>query len=309
MLKRQLLRAAALAAALTPVLAAAQHSTPHAASVTTQASTQMTPQTAAQLAGTSSNGDAPRSSYQQPSPAVRELLDAPALPRFTVSPDRQTLATLELRRFNTIEELARPVLRLAGLRFEAGSASPQTITPIQKLRLRKLLSPDAAELVVELPGAENPKNGSFHSFGWAPDGQHFLLERRTPLASELWLGDSASGRLRQLPGVKLNGVLAPGDPLWLNARELLVLTRPDRQGAPPALPRAPAGPAVQESFNRNSPERTYPDLLKNAHDEALFEHHARSQLTQIDVLSGAVQSFCPAPSLRRGLRRPCCRCR
>ncbi len=287
MLKRQLLRAAALAAALTPVLAAAQHSTPNSAASTAS----VTAQTAAQLAGTSTNGDAPRSSYQQPSPAVRELLDAPALPRFSVSPDRQTLATLELRRFNTIEELARPVLRLAGLRFEAGSASPQTITPIQKLRLRKLLSPDAAELVVELPGAENPKLGSFHSFGWAPDGQHFVLERRTPLASELWLGDSASGRLRQLPGVKLNGVLAQGDPLWLNARELLVLTRPDRQGAPPALPRAPAGPAVQESFNRNSPERTYPDLLKNAHDEALFEHHARSQLTQIDVLSGAVKDI------------------
>src|SRR6218665_239666 len=89
-------------------------------------------------------------SYQQPSPAIRELLDAPGLPRQSISPDRQTLATLELRRFSSIEELARPVLRLAGLRFDPTSASAQAITPLQRLKLRPLLNPDAPERVVDL---------------------------------------------------------------------------------------------------------------------------------------------------------------
>ena len=68
--------------------------------------------------------------YQQPSAALRELLDAPAQPRLLIAPDRQTLATLELRRFASIEDLARPVLRLAGLRFDpaapARRRSPQS---------------------------------------------------------------------------------------------------------------------------------------------------------------------------------------
>jgi hypothetical protein len=122
--------------------------------------------------------------YQQPSTAVRELLDAPLLPRQLISPDRHTLASLELRRFSTIEELARPVLHLAGLRFEAGNSSPQAIQPIQRLRLRSLLNPDAPVRQVELPG--NAAGAVFHSFSWAPDGLRFLLERRTVQRAVGW---------------------------------------------------------------------------------------------------------------------------
>ncbi|MET0520324.1 MAG: hypothetical protein ABW005_16000, partial [Burkholderiaceae bacterium] len=233
-------------------------------------------------------GDAPAAApsvYQQPSAAIRELLDAPALPRQLISPDRQSLATLELRRFSSIEELARPVLRLAGLRFDPASASPQAIVPIQRLKLRPLLNPEAAERVVELPNGNG--GGVFHGFAWSPDGQRFLLQRRSDQATELWIGDVASGRIRQVAGLKLNGVLAPGEMAWLSARELVVLALPGTRGAPPPAPRAPAGPAVQESQGRVSPERTYPDLLKNNHDEALFEYHARATLTVVDLASGA----------------------
>jgi len=218
--------------------------------------------------------------YQQPSPAIRELLDAPSPPRHMISPERQTLAALELRRFASIEDLARPVLRLAGLRFDPGCACPQAITPIQRLKLRSLLNPDAPERVVDLP-----PGGAFHSFQWSPDGQRFLLERRMEQASELWVGDSSTGRIRPISHVRLNTVLAQGDPVWLNARELIVTTVPNRRGPLPAS-RLPGGPVVQESQGRVSPERSRADLLRNAQDEALFEYHARSSLTLVDVASG-----------------------
>jgi dipeptidyl aminopeptidase/acylaminoacyl peptidase len=235
--------------------------------------------------------DAP-AGYQQPSAAVRELLDAPALPRHLISPDRQTLAALEQRRFTTIEELARPTLRLAGLRFDPASSSTQPIAPIQRLKLRSLLNPDAPERVVDLP-----PGGSFHSFGWSPDGQRFLLERRMEQASELWVGDTASGRIRPIASVRLNNVLAQGDPVWLNPRELIVTTVPDKRGPLPQAARAPAGPAVQESLNgRASPERSHADLLRNVQDEALFEYHARSTLTLVDVVSGGSRDLA-APAL------------
>ena len=221
--------------------------------------------------------------YQQPSTAVRELLDAPLLPRQLISPDRHTLASLELRRFSTIEELARPVLHLAGLRFEAGNTSPQAIQPIQRLRLRSLLNPDAPVRQVELPG--NAAGAVFHSFSWAPDGSRFVLERRTEQASELWVGDTVSGRIRPIAFLKLNKVLVRGELTWLNAHELLVLSLPEKRNPQPQS-QAPTGPVLQESINRVSPERTYPDLLKNAQDEALFEYHARSSLTLVDIASG-----------------------
>ena len=225
---------------------------------------------------------APASVYQQPSPAIRELLDAPALPRHQLSPDRQTLATLELRRMPSIDELARPVLKLAGMRFDPVSASPQTVTPIQRLRLRALLNPDAPERLVELPN-----HGAFHSFAWAPDGQRFVMQKRTEQATELWVGDTATGRLRQMAGIKLNTILTGNDLTWLNGHELLALTVPDKRAALPLAARAPSGPVMQENLGRLSPERTYPDLLKNAFDEAQFEYFTRSQMTIVDVATGS----------------------
>ena len=219
--------------------------------------------------------------YQQPSPAIRELLDAPALPRLLISPDHQTLATLEMRRFSSIEELSRPTLHLAGLRFEPGCACPQAIAPILRLRLRSLLNPDAPERSVELPSG-----GTFHSFSWSPDGQRFLLERRTEQATELWAGDTASGRIRAIAFVKLDYILNQSEPAWLNPHELIVTTVPDHRGPLPQPPRVPTGPTIQESLGRISPERTFTDLLKNAYDEALFEYHARSVLTVVDLSTG-----------------------
>jgi dipeptidyl aminopeptidase/acylaminoacyl peptidase len=231
--------------------------------------------------------------YQQPSAAVRELLDAQLLPRQLISPDRHTLASLELRRFSKIEELSRPVLHLAGLRFEAGNSSPQAIQPIQRLRLRSLLNPDAPVRQVELPG--NAAGNVFHSFSWAPDGLRFVLERRTEQASELWVGDTFSGRIRPIAFLKLNKVLARGEPTWLNAHELLVLSLPDKRNPQPQS-HALTGPVMQESVYRTSPERTYPDLLKNSQDEALFEYHARSSLTLVDIASGISRDL-GAPAL------------
>ncbi|WP_124452754.1 prolyl oligopeptidase family serine peptidase [Paucibacter sp. KBW04] len=226
------------------------------------------------------------SSYQQPSAAVRELLDAPNLPRQLISPDRQTLAQLGQRRLSNVEELARPMLRLAGLRFDPGNASPQAGAPLQSLSLRPLLDPQAPEREISLPAG-----GAFHAFHWSPDGKRFLLTRRTPQATELWVGETAGGALRQIKGLKLNLVLAPLEPVWLSPNEFLVLAVPASRGAAPTPPKAPSGPTVQESFGRNSPERTYPDLLKNSFDQALLDYHARSQITAVNLATGALRAL------------------
>ncbi|HEY4080660.1 MAG TPA: prolyl oligopeptidase family serine peptidase [Burkholderiaceae bacterium] len=229
--------------------------------------------------------------YQQPSPAVREVLDAPALPRLLISPDHQTLALLELKRFSSVEELARPVLRLAGLRFDPTSDTQQGITQILRLRLRSLLNPDAPERTVDLPNG-----GVFHDFSWAPDGRHFLIERRMEQTSELWVGDSNSGRVSSLTFIHPNDVLMQ-TPAWLNPRELVLVTIPDHRGAAPQAPRKPAGPAVQENRGVPSPERTFQDLLGDAYDEALFEFHARSVLTRVDIQSGISRDLSGPPAL------------
>ena len=52
-------------------------------------------------------------------------------------------------------------------------------------------------------------------------------------ASELWVGDSASGRIRPIAYLRLSQALLQGELTWLNPRELVVTSVPDRRGTAP----------------------------------------------------------------------------
>jgi dipeptidyl aminopeptidase/acylaminoacyl peptidase len=61
---------------------------------------------------------------------------------------------------------------------------------------------------------------------------------------------------------------------------------PESRGAAPSPPAVPPGPNIQESRGQTAPVRTYQDLLTSAHDEALFDHYATSQLAFVDATTG-----------------------
>ncbi|MBV8036297.1 prolyl oligopeptidase family serine peptidase [Roseateles sp.] len=231
------------------------------------------------LAATAAHAAEPPT-YQQPSAEIRAVLDAPALPGHSLSPDQRTLASIALTRYRSVAELARPILRLAGKRIDAAASSPQLTANIASISLRELTNPGAAERVVKLPAG-----GTFSSLRWSPDSRHFLLNRRTANATELWLGDVATARVQQVKGVRLNTILE-ASVAWISNEEIIALTVPDKRGPAPVFD-APSGPSIQESMGRNSPERTLQDLLKNSQDDALFSHYAASALRRIQLSTGA----------------------
>jgi len=62
---------------------------------------------------------------------------------------------------------------------------------------------------------------------------------------------------------------------------------PAGRGPAPAEPLVPSGPHVEESYGRAAPAPTYEDLLKTAYDDTLFDYYFASQLTAINVATGA----------------------
>ncbi|MFN8851288.1 MAG: prolyl oligopeptidase family serine peptidase [Inhella sp.] len=225
--------------------------------------------------------------YQQPSAAMREVLDAPVLPQTSLSPDQRWMAIVTPRRHRPVAEQARPVTRLAGLRLDAAARGPALITPIEALRL--MPATGGAEVTVPLP-----PGGGFHGLRWSPDGARLLLQRRTDAGTELWTAEVARPSLRRVAGVRLNHVL-DNDPAWLGPHELVVLTVPERLGPAPSAG-APTGPTVQESMGKTSPERTLQNLLSNPQDEALFTHLATSQMLRVNLKTGSVRPI-GAPGL------------
>ena len=165
---------------------------------------------------TGAPGQAQPLDYQQPTAAMRAVLDAPALPSYSLSPDRMLLATVVPRRHRPVAELAEPVVRLAGMRLNAAARGPALIQPLEALCLRAL-DGSAAERPLVLPAGDG-----FHGLRWSPDGQRLLLARRTANGTELWVADVAKPVLRRVNGLRLNGVLEQ-DVAWLNGDELVVL--------------------------------------------------------------------------------------
>jgi len=221
------------------------------------------------------------SRYLMPPKEVVDAFDAAPLPQAILDPTRQVMA-LTLRKANpTIAELSQPILRLAGARINPRNNGPQRAGEIYAISLKKIES--GAEVKVTLPPQANVMNVRF-----SPDGSRLAFQNRKADRVELWVADTATGQAKLVSGVdRLNATT--GDPCdWLpdNASMICELV-PSGRGPAPAEPLVPVGPNVQETSGRASPAATFEDMIKTAHDEALFEYYFTSQLAAIHVASGA----------------------
>jgi len=219
--------------------------------------------------------------YKKPPPEILQVLHAPVTPQVSVSPTRDFLMLIEDVRYPPISDLAQPMLRLAGLRINPKTNGPHRVPYLLSLTIVRIA--DGTSVKVALPQGARP---SFPR--WSPDGRQFAFLNTLENGIELWVGETATGRIRRLVEAKINA--AYGEPFqWMpDSRTLLVQLVPEGRGRPPEPPTVPVGPNVQEGSGRPTPVRTYQDLLRTPHDEALFEYYAKAQLALVESADGRV---------------------
>ncbi len=222
--------------------------------------------------------------YKKPPKEVLDILNAPVTPGVSVSPKRDNMLMTTALRNPPLADLAQPVLRIAGRRINPASNSPFRVQYSVAMTLKRIA--DGAEIKIDLP-----PGAKISSIDWSEDGKHFAFLNTTANRVELWVGDTATGKIRNLKGITINS--AVGNPLaWMpDNRTLLVQLVPANRGAAPATPNVPPEPNTQESSGRPGPVRTYEDLLKSPHDENLYEYYATSQLALVDSVSGRATPF------------------
>ncbi|MCM3901647.1 MAG: hypothetical protein ND866_08065, partial [Pyrinomonadaceae bacterium] len=219
--------------------------------------------------------------YKKPPQDVLDILTAAVTPTASVSPARDTMLLATSLRYPPISDLAQPMLRLAGLRINPNTNGPHRYQYAVELTLKRIN--DGSEIKIDLPlGA---KIGAPQ---WSADGKQFAFTNTTNSGIELWVGDSASGKVRKLKAITVNAV--EGDSFqWMpDNRTLLVQLVPAKRRPAPAPSSVPREPNWQESSGRVGPVRTFQDLLKTPYDEDLFEYYATSQLALVDSNSAKV---------------------
>jgi len=218
--------------------------------------------------------------YRTPPAAIEAALRAPALPVTLLSPHRDTLAIETPLRYPPVADLARPMLRLAGLRIDPSTNGIHHAPSATTLALERIA--DGRVVPVALP-----PDARITLLRFSPDGTRFAFANATRHGTELWLGTTANGRVHRVAALTINTVF-PDAVAWLPDGSRLVVRAVDRSGPPPARGVA-TGPAVQETSGAAGQIVTYEDLLADATGEAQFTYYATSRLTIVDARSGNVE--------------------
>ncbi|NEX94954.1 prolyl oligopeptidase family serine peptidase [Caulobacter sp. 17J65-9] len=233
--------------------------------------------------------------YHVPPAPIAQILDAAPTPQVSLSSDSSTLAILGGENLPSIAAVSEPILRLGGYRI-----NPRTGGPIEaRVAWRNALSFQAVAggpaKAVALPAGLR-----FTETRWSPDGKTLAFVAETANGLELWAADVKTATARRVGAPGLNGAFGASYSWLPDGSGFLIRAVPAGRGPAPVASTTPEGPKVQETQGgKSAPVRTYQDLLSSPQDEALFAHYFTSQLTRVDLRTGATQAV-GAPGLYTG---------
>ncbi|MES2296169.1 MAG: prolyl oligopeptidase family serine peptidase [Pseudomonadota bacterium] len=227
--------------------------------------------------------------YELPPAPLQAIVDAPRAPQLLLSPKRDLAAMVQLPSLPGIAEVAQPELKLAGLRINPRTYSDSRFTFGTALAMLDVGSAQEIKLA-GLPAALRLADSA-----WSPDQRYFAFshiasaDKTGAGGVELWLVDVAKRSAHRLLAQPLSSVYGTGFHWMPDSKALLVQLKPAALGKAPHGSFVPSGPNAQDSQPGAGARqlRTYPDLLKNADDAALFEHYATVQLALVDLAGKA----------------------
>jgi len=230
---------------------------------------------------------------QPPEPLLSTMrVPVPAVPR--LDPTGTRLLLVQQSQYPSIERVAEPYLKLAGVRIEPKAHTRHDMSSGYGIRacLQGFTLVDVASRA-QTP-VELPKDACPDLPLWSADGSKFAFSNTTADTVELWIGDAASGKTRRIDGVALNTIL-DDEFQWLGGKdELLVKRVPSNLGPAPQKSQVPTGPEITDATDGKGGESsTYEarDTLKSPEDEALFDYYATSQLAVVEVASGKLRDI------------------
>ncbi len=228
--------------------------------------------------------------YEVPPEPLLTLMRTLPPPQPLLDPTRQRVLLVQQAQYPSIERVAEPYLKLAGLRIEPRNHSRHDMssgygirTCLHGLTLQELASGQQTPVVL-------PENACISTPVFSPDGRRFAFSNTTASDTELWLGDALTGQVRRVEGMRLNPILE-GAVNWLQgSRSLLVKRLPEDIG--PA-PRPAISPEIRDATQGGGESSTYEarDMLGSPADELLFDYYVHAQLAVLDVDTGQLRNI------------------
>jgi len=226
----------------------------------------------------------PQSFYKLPPKEVVVILDAQPTPMVSVSPRSDAMLLIEYKPHPSIEILAQPFLRLAGIRIDPQLHSRQRLQQYTRFTIKWF---DGRKDVA----IEAPDDVRIGAPVWSYDGKKIAFRHDLEDGVELLIANTVTGKIKKIPNLRLVDILGSAYTWTCDNRHLLVRTMPVGQHIAPENPIIPQGPIIEETSGKFAKVQTYQDLLKTPYDEDLFEYYANTQLVFVDSETGEVETI------------------
>jgi dipeptidyl aminopeptidase/acylaminoacyl peptidase len=211
--------------------------------------------------------------YQAPPAAIAGLLLAKPTPGVQVDSKAEWMLLTERNGYPSVEELAQPELRIAGLRINPNNYAPSRQAFINNFRLKNIKT-DKEYTITGLPAALLAGNIS-----WSPNEKKIAFTHTTNKQVDLYVIDVATQKAMKLNRQVLNMVLGSAY-TWIDDNTILYKAAIQPASAAPPKPLKPKGPAVQQNLGKAAPSRTYQDMIRSPYDEQLFGFYSVAQLVK-----------------------------
>ncbi|MFN8256891.1 MAG: prolyl oligopeptidase family serine peptidase [Bacteroidales bacterium] len=222
--------------------------------------------------------------YQLPPREILDLADVQSPPQNLISAKNTYLIQLQRPQYKSLEELAEPELKLAGLRINPQSFNRTRINYINGIAIQKIK--DGTPVV--LTGM--PKKLKAVYFTVSPDERYCAFVQVNGNKLSLWTINLQTGQAKEIVDEGVNATL--GSPYTWSGNSNFIFCKwiGNKKPFSTAI-ELPKGPATQDATGEKAPARTYQDLLKNKQDEARFDHYTSAYYLKVSVDGTEKSSF------------------
>ena len=210
--------------------------------------------------------------YKTPPKAIYDLVMAKPTPSVSFDHKGEWMLIMERSSMPSVEEIAQPELRIAGLRINPNNFGLSRTPFIINLILKNI------KTGVQTPVTGLPNNLKAGNVQWNPDENKIAFTQTSGHAIDLYVIDIKIKKASKVNKQPLN--LINSSFSWLDNNSLLYQTIVKPYTMAPVKPLAPKGPVVQQNLGKVAASVTYQDLIKSPNDEAQYEFYATSQLVK-----------------------------
>ncbi len=210
--------------------------------------------------------------YKLPPGDIADMLLAKPTPNISIDDKGEWMLFTESNSYPSVEDLAKPELRIAGMRINPANYAPSRQNYINNLYLKNI----ASGKEYKITGLPSPLYAG--NISWSPNNKKIAFTHTTSARIDLYVIDIATQKAIKINKSALNGLM--GSYQWYNDNTLLYRTTLKPASAAPPKPLMPKGPATQENYGKASPRPTFQDMIKSPYDEELFAFYTTTQLVK-----------------------------